>query len=104
VIVTAARGRGGVAAVRDVGRGGFAAIGADFGRPPFGLRSRWSAAHLVLPLPANEAALLDVLEGAGAQAVLPMDSCLVGFCARHRERLRRRLGLAVPDLAGFLGA
>ena len=104
MIVTAARGRAGVAAVRDVGRGGFVAIGADHGRPPFGLRSRWSAAHLILPQPTDSAALLDALERSGAQAVLPMDSRLAGFCARHRERLRRKLGLAVPDEVGFLGA
>ena len=90
--------------MRNLGRGGYEAIGADYGPPPFGLRSRWSSGFRILPRPSNSAALLETLENSGVEAVLPMESRLVGLLATHREQLRKRLGLAIPDRQGFFTA
>ena len=103
-MVSSARGRAGTAVLRNLGRGGYDAIGADYGPPPFGLRSRWSSGYRILPRPSNSEALLEALENAGVEAVLPLESRLVGLLATHREQLRKRLGLAVPDRQGFLTA
>jgi hypothetical protein len=104
ILVSSARGRAGTAVLRNLGRGGYDAIGADYGPPPFGLRSRWSSGYRILPRPSNSEALLEALENAGVEAVLPLESRLVGLLATHREQLRKRLALAVPDRQGFLTA
>jgi D-aspartate ligase len=104
VIVSVARSRAGLAAIRALGRGGFEVVAADYARPPLGLRSRWAAGHLQMPPPEAGSGLAEVLESARVRAILPMESPLVGFCAAHRERLRRVMGVAVPEPAGFLEA
>ena len=101
VLVSAARRRAGLAAVRTLGRAGYQVISADYAPFPLGLRSRWSVAFRVLPRPRDGTALLETLECSGADAVLPLDTPMVGFLATHRDRLRRRLGLAVPGREGF---
>ena len=101
MIVSGARSRAGTAAIRALGRDGFEVLAADYAPVPLGLRSRWAVGLLELPPPPRWDGLAAELENAEAQAILPMESALVGFCVAQRERLRQVLGVAVPSQAGF---
>src|SRR4051812_20627622 len=87
IAVSAALSRPGIAAIRDLGRGGFDVVGADFRPTPLGLHSRWSPAYLQLPPPDALEPLLDVLRAAGARAILPIESRLVAALCCHRRRV-----------------
>jgi predicted ATP-grasp superfamily ATP-dependent carboligase len=104
VAVSGAATTHGLAAIRDLGRGGYEVVGATFRPVAFNACSRWSRRYLTLPTPHDTGALLEVLAGAGVEALLPMESSLVGALSRHGGDTRRRLKVAVPPLEGFLDA
>lgn len=104
VAVSAAGSRSGLAAIRDLGRAGHPVVGLDREPPPFGLRSRWSEPYRRLPLPTDAATLLRLLAEARAEALLPMESALVGLVAAAAAPIGRELAVCVPDAAAFEAA
>jgi hypothetical protein len=104
VAVSGAATTHGLAAIRDLGRGGYEVVGATFRPIAFNARSRWSRRHLELPAPRDIGALLDALARSGAEALLPMESSLVGALSRHDGEVQGRLSVAIPPLEGFLDA
>ena len=104
VAVSGALTTHGLAAIRDLGRGGCNVIGAAFRPTAFNARSRWSHRYLTLPSPRHIEALLEALARARVEALLPMESSLVGALSCRHEQVQRRLWLAVPPLDGFLAA
>jgi D-aspartate ligase len=104
VAVSAAATTHGLAAIRDLGRGGYNVIGATFRRTAFDAHSRWSPRYLRLPTPRRPEALLECLAKAKVDALLPMESSLVGALSCHRAPLGRRLRVVVPPPEGFLSA
>jgi hypothetical protein len=93
-----------LAVVRDLGRGGFEPVGADFRAAPLGLHSRWSPPYVRLPPPGDVASLLSALRSLQVDALLPLESGLVGILSRRRDELSASVGLAVPRLPAFLAA
>ena len=104
VAVSGANLASGLAAIRDVGRGGVPVIGAAPVRPVLNGHSRWSTRYLQLPPPRDIATLLEVLTRAKVEAMLPMESSYVGALSRHASTGEFRLRVAVPPLEGFLCA
>ncbi len=105
VAVSAAGSRSGLAAIRDLGRGGFRVVGATFTPVPFGLRSRWSEPYLHLPSSLEPDALLDILRAGGAEVILPIESSLVAVLSRHRDLFeRQQVAVNVPSYDAFTAA
>jgi predicted ATP-grasp superfamily ATP-dependent carboligase len=104
VAVSGAATTHGLAAIRDLGRGGHEVVGTTFRPIAFNARSRWSRRYLTLPSPRDAGALLEALARAEVQALLPMESSLVGTLSRHESEVQRRLSVAIPPLEGFLDA
>jgi D-aspartate ligase len=106
VAVSGAMTGSGLAAIRDVGRAGYRVVGAMFRRPVFGAHSRWSSRYLELPPPLRTEALMEILARGKVEALLPMESSLVGALARHGAAGsgRSRPQAAVPTMEGFLAA
>ena len=102
--VGGALNRPGLAAIRDIGRGGMRVVGLDRRSAPFGLHSRWSEAYGVLPGPWSVAAFCDLLRERRIDVVLPMTSWLVRRLAGERERIEQVAALNLPDLASFEAA
>jgi hypothetical protein len=104
VAVSAATSRAGLAAIRDIGRDGHCVIGLTLEALPAGLRSRWSEPYRLLPADLDIDRLEGMLVEARVDALLPMETALVGVACRHEARLGRHLALNLPPLAAFEAA
>ena len=106
VAVSGAMTGSGLAAIRDVGRAGYCAVGAMFRQPAFGARSRWSGQYLKLPPPLRTEALMETLAREKIDVVLPMESSFVGAlsCRGLSALAWSQPRAAVPTFKGFLAA
>lgn len=94
----------GLAAIRDVGRAGLRVVGAVPVQRALNWHSRWSSNYLRLPPPGYPARLVELLDQAKVDAILPMESSYVGALSRHAATSGMKVQLAVPPLDAFLCA
>lgn len=107
VVVTNATRNAGLAVTANLAAAGHRVISTDDRRLPFGLRSRYAAAHYVYPDPAQDgfiAALTAACERERAEVLLPLSTPVVGAVARAGAALAGRVAFLAPDAAAFAAA
>ncbi len=106
ILVTDTTRGSAIAIMRSLGRAGWRVIAADVDARSLGFRSRYAAARVIYPAPADEpAAFLDTLQDGvrdhDVQLIIPVTDECVRVLAEARERFEPACRLAIADDAAL---